>query len=115
MTIYVAEIEGRAVVAFHAETQAEAFHLVREQWFKDDLMVLEFEGKPLWSGSEIFLREAFGDECGKWEVSRTQARLNGDDDVDDDWPAFLVPVTDPTDDVDFDDNDNNRPPHLRRK
>ena len=40
MTVYVAEIKGRGIAAFHADNGAEAERLVRDRVFRDDLMVL---------------------------------------------------------------------------
>jgi hypothetical protein len=100
MTIYVAEIEGRAIAAFHAETDIEAEEFVDAEWFRDDLMVLEFEGRPLWNGtSEIYVREAVDDERATWDSSRARGILEGEADKNKkDWLAFLVLIVDPTDD-----------------
>ena len=104
MTMYVAEIEGRAIVAFNAENDAGAYAIAEEDWFKSDLRVLESEGAPLWDGvSEIHIREAIEEERGKWDASRAQARIEGED--ADDWVAYLVPVSDPTDN-DLEDEDD---------
>ena len=48
MTVYVAEIKGRGVAAFHADTGSEAQRVVRDRVFRDDLMVLASGGLPLW-------------------------------------------------------------------
>jgi len=40
MTVYVAEIKGRGIAAFHADNGAEAERLMRDRVFRDDLMVL---------------------------------------------------------------------------
>ena len=47
MTIYIAEIEGRAIVAFGAENYAEAQDLIAAEWLHDDLAALEFEWPAL--------------------------------------------------------------------
>ena len=44
MTVYVAEIKGRGIAAFHADNGAEAERLVRDRVFRDDLMVLASNG-----------------------------------------------------------------------
>ena len=100
MTIYVAEIEGRAVVAFGAENRAEAQDLIDAEWLHDDLIVLETNGRPLWNGeSEIHLREAIDEEHAQWESSWAAALLQGEATADekDEWVVYLVPVSDPTD------------------
>ena len=59
MTVYVAEIRGRGIVAFNANKAAEAEDLVRDPATLDDLMVLETGGLPLWDGvTEIYVRQA---------------------------------------------------------
>src|SRR5260221_10959562 len=49
VTVYVAEIKGRGVAAFHADTGSEAERVGRERVFRDDLMVLASGGLPLWA------------------------------------------------------------------
>jgi len=44
MTVYVAEIKGRGVAAFHANNGSDAERLVRDRVFRDDLMVLATGG-----------------------------------------------------------------------
>ena len=68
MKTYVAEIDGRAVLAFRAENEREA-----DAWLKsseavlDYLAVLENEGRPLWDGeSEISVRYASNAETALW-------------------------------------------------
>ena len=48
MTVYVAEIKGRGIAAFHANNGSDAERLVRDRVFRDDLMVLATGGLPLW-------------------------------------------------------------------
>ena len=50
MTVYVAEIKGRGIAAFHANNGSDAERLVRDRAFRDDLMVLATGGLPLWDG-----------------------------------------------------------------
>jgi len=100
MTIYVAELEGRPIIAFFAETQGEAFSFIDDnEAVRDDLMVLESDGRSVWDGeAEIHIREAFAEERGEWDASRARAILSGEQDAhDDDWLVFLISVSDPTD------------------
>jgi hypothetical protein len=105
LTIYVAEINGRAVVAFRADNYREAEALVKADWFRDDLSELESDGAPLWDGeSEIHCRQAVAEESDAWDKSKARAILDGssdaeveDDDDDESWLMYLIPVTDPTD------------------
>src|SRR4029453_10360580 len=50
MTVYVAEIKGRGIAAFHADNGSDAERLVRDRVFRDDFMVLATGGLPLWDG-----------------------------------------------------------------
>ena len=97
MTIYVAEIKGRGIAAFHADTGLDAERFVRDRVFRDDLMVLATEGLPLWDGlAAIQVRRALPCEEAKWQSSRAKAIRHGNIDPDDDaWIAFLVALTDP--------------------
>ena len=99
MKTYVAEIDGRAVLAFRAEDEREA-----DAWLKsseavlDDLAGLENEGRPLWDGeSEISVRYASNAETALWR-QRAAERTEKDGGPLDDVIVFLVPVTDPMDD-----------------
>jgi len=97
MTVYVAEIKGRGIAAFHADNGAEAERLVRDRVFRDDLMVLASNGLPLWDGvAGIQVRQALPWEEAKWRASRAKAigQCNIERE-DDSWIAFLVALTDP--------------------
>ena len=60
MTVFVAEINGRAIAAFNAENEIHAEGRAASKPFRADLTVLENEGRPLWNGTdEIFVRKAF--------------------------------------------------------
>ena len=50
MAVYVAEIDGRAVVAFNAENDLEAQVVIEDEIFQNDLAVLESSGRPIWDG-----------------------------------------------------------------
>jgi hypothetical protein len=77
MTIYVAEIEGRAIAAFNAETDIAAEQFVEAEYFQEDLLVLETDGRSLWDGkSAIHVREAMEEERALWDSSRARAILD---------------------------------------
>jgi hypothetical protein len=57
MTVYVAEINGRAIAAFNAENEIQAEVRATSKPFRADLTVLKSEGNSLWNGrDEIFIR-----------------------------------------------------------
>jgi hypothetical protein len=99
MTVYVAEIHGRAVVAFNADNDLEAEREIEDEIFQNDLAVLESSGRPIWDGeAEIQIREADEDERGKFDSSRAKAILEGEIGERECWKVYLVPVSDPTND-----------------
>jgi hypothetical protein len=97
MTIYVVEVEGRGIAAFHSDNGAAAEVRVRDRFFLDDLMVLATDGVPLWDGvTALRVRQALPGEEAKWRGSRARAIRQGNIESDDDeWIAFLVALTDP--------------------
>ena len=98
MAVYVAEVDGRAVVAFNANNDLEAQMHIEDEIFQNDLAVLESSGRPIWDGeAEIQIREADEGESGKFDRSRAKAILDGEIGDSDSWMVYLVPVSDPTD------------------
>ena len=101
MTVFVAEINGRAIAAFNAENEIHAEGRAASKPFRADLTVLENEGRPLWNGTdEIFVRKAFPAEKAQFNASQARAINQKEIDEDDDWLMFLVAVTDPIGDFD---------------
>ena len=96
MTVYVAEIDGRAVVAFNADNDLEAELEVEDEIFQNDLAVLESSGRPLWDGeAEIHIREADEDERGKFDSSRAKAILEGEIGERECWRCTWCPLVTP--------------------
>jgi hypothetical protein len=97
LTVYVADIEGRGVAAFQADSGADAERLVRDRVFRDDLMVLATGGLPLWDGiADIQVRRARPDEEAKWRASRAKAVRDGNiEGIEEAWIAFFVALSDP--------------------
>jgi hypothetical protein len=96
MTVYVAEIKGRGIAAFHANNGSDAERLVRDRVFRDDFMVLATGGLPLWGGvTDIEVRLVRPDQEVKWRASRAKAIRQGNIEENDvGWIAFLVALTD---------------------
>ena len=96
MTVFVATIKGRGIAAFHAANDTAAETRTHDLIFRDDLMVLETDGVPLWDGiANIEIREARPNEVAKWRTSRATAIRQGNiEENDDAWVAFLVALTD---------------------
>ena len=98
MAVYVAEIGGRAVVAFNAANDLEAELEIEDEIFQNDLAVLESSGRPIWDGeAEIHIREADEDERAKFDSSRAKAIREGEIGEGESWMLYLVPVSVPTD------------------
>jgi hypothetical protein len=101
MTVYVAEINGRAIAAFNAENEILAEARAASKPFRADLTVLESEGHPLWNGRDkISVRKAFPAEEAQFAASQARAIKDKEIDEDDNWLMFLVTVTGPTNDFD---------------
>ena len=99
MSVYVCEIEGRAIAASGHDNLDDAEAWFQSEPFQADLLVLESQGRPVWDGvSDLHVRRAMPEEEAIWEKSRARAILAKELDADDeDWLAFLVAVSDPTD------------------
>ena len=102
MTVYVAEINGRAIAALDAETESAAEEWFRGEVFCSDLSSLEDEdNQPLWDGKlEIHVRQAVNEEAEEWQKSYAKALLEKEVDEDDEWLVFLIPVVDVTEEND---------------
>ena len=102
MTLYVMEIEGRAVIAFPAENERKADELAKSDLLLKSLTALKPNRRPIWDGKgDISVRSAQADEKAVWEGSFVRALRDGDADEDDrdEWAVFLIDVVDSTDDV----------------
>jgi hypothetical protein len=97
MTVFVVEIKGRSIVAFHAETSANAEGRLRDRIFRNDLMVLTSKNVALWDGiCGLDLRPAHPSEEAIWRASHAGAIRRGNIEDDDyEWVAFLVALSDP--------------------
>ena len=109
MSVFVAEILGRGIVAFDAATEDDAKALLSDEALRRDLHVFQNQGRCLWDGiAEINLRGALPKEAETWQASRTTASQSGLPGGQADWRIFLLPVVDPSrfDDDDDDDRDD---------
>ncbi|WP_457301224.1 hypothetical protein [Phyllobacterium sp. P5_D12] len=105
MSVFVAEILGRGIVAFDAATEDDAKALLSDEALRRDLHVFQNQGRCLWDGvAEINLRGALPKETEIWQASRATAGQSGERGHDD-WRIFLLPVVDPSR---FDDDDDER-------
>ena len=109
MTVYVAEISGRGIVAFDATSDDEAKARLVDKVFQRDLIVFQNEGRALWDGvSEIHLRSALPEEAEIWRASRSSTGQLGDSGEEEHGHVFLIPAVDPSrfdDDDDYDHGD----------
>jgi hypothetical protein len=88
MAVYVAEIGGKAVLAFEAEDEFAAEQLVDERWRYSDLQVLD----PPDGRTGIAVREAQDAERKKWREGRAEAvaARNADGSDPDDLFYFML-------------------------
>src|SRR5260370_40972844 len=76
--VYVAEIEGRGIDAFHANNGSDGKRLVRGRVFRDALMVLATGCLPLWDGvTDIEGHHPCPDEEAKRRASRAEGVPEG--------------------------------------
>ncbi|MEK1888055.1 MAG: hypothetical protein AAAB35_10895 [Phyllobacterium sp.] len=107
MTVYVAEISGRGIVAFDAANQDEAVARLSDRALRRDLHVLQNQGRSLWDGvAEISVRGALPEEAETWHASRAMVGRSDEPGDREDWRIFLVPVVDPSRFADDDDDDD---------
>jgi len=101
MPVYVAEIAGRAIVAFEAEDEAAARARLADRTFRRDLYVFRSGDRALWDGaSEIRLRPALPTEIEIWQAKRAPAGRA--EDLGRYQRAFLIPVINP---IKYEDDD----------
>jgi hypothetical protein len=112
MSVYVAEISGRGIVAFDAANEDEAMARLADMAFRRDLVVFQNQGRSLWDGvSEIQVRDALPKEAETWQASHAASGRLGDSGDHENRLVFLVPVVDPSifaDDDDDDDDDHDQ-------
>ena len=105
--VFVAEINGRGIAAFNADSRDEAENFL-EQLKNSTLLELDdADGGRLWDGkSDVFMRDPYPEERDRFELSQAKAIRSGDADEESMWVLFLIDVVDPTDDDDdFDEDD----------
>ena len=98
MQTYVAEKDGRAVMAFRAKSGLEAQNwLDTAQTVRAELMVLQSEGRPLWDGRmEIIARAATLAEKAAYRRKSVEMSFADENHSPDDALALLVPVKEAT-------------------
>lgn len=107
MTVYVAEIAGRGVVAFEAADESAATARLADKAFQRDLIVFQNEGRPLWDGvSEIRLRDTLPKEAAAWQAGRAAPGEPDEPDGQESRRVFLIPVVNPLQFGDDDDDDD---------
>ncbi|MBV2183869.1 MAG: hypothetical protein KUL88_04915 [Rhizobium sp.] len=100
MKYFTVEIEEKPIACFRCEDREDAEGILDAAYFRADLTTLDGpDGKPLWDGvSPLMLRRST-----KKESSELERIWLADDDhlkgSDDEYIAFLVPVSDSTDDA----------------
>ena len=99
MKYFTVETAGKAIAAFRCEDMEDAEQILDAAYFREDLTTLtEADGNPLWDGESVLnMRKATKSEAAAvervWEQDEDRMKT-----IDDEYIAFLVPVTDPTDD-----------------
>ena len=87
--VWVVEVDGQPVVAYPSSSKREARQLLKENWFKEDLLSLRSNGGALWDGTgPLTVRSATPDEIAVFK----QEMAVGDELI----LAFLVPLDGPS-------------------
>ena len=96
MAVYVAEIGGKAVLAFGAEDEFAAKRFGEGEWQGSDLMGYESQDGTLpWDGkTEITVREALDAERTEWRKSRDEAPVGEDGSDANGLLVYLMPIRD---------------------
>lgn len=94
MDYFTIEVGGQAVACFRSENVDDATHFFQAEDFREDLTILQSQGKPVWDGvSPLNLRKATAEEANE-----VQHAYEFDDDpdrtVDDEFVVFLIPISD---------------------
>jgi hypothetical protein len=94
MQTYVAEIEGRAIMAFRARNEEQAqVWVANEESIRSDLLALESQGRRLWDGkTELVVRAATIPEQAAWRKKSVELTEQDADHHPDGALVFLVPV-----------------------
>jgi hypothetical protein len=100
MAVYVAEIGGKAVLAFGAKDEFAAKRFVEGEWLGSDLMVYESQDGTLpWDGkTKITVREAQDAERAEWRESRDEAPAGEEGSDANGLLVYLMPIRDLIDD-----------------
>ncbi|MBB3317133.1 hypothetical protein FHT77_003015 [Rhizobium sp. BK181] len=105
MDYFTIEIDGQPVASFRSENADDAKSFFEAEDFREDLTVLQSQGKPVWDGvAPLSLRKATAEEA-----SEVEHAYEFDDDpertIDDEFVVFLVPISDMGDDEGDEDDD----------
>jgi hypothetical protein len=91
--VYVIESNGKALVAFEAVSGREASELLKEGWFRGELLSLRSDKQQVWDG-DFLLTARIGNDAEIAEfrssASRTQAQES-----DGLFLAYLIPLDGP--------------------
>ena len=90
LRVFVIEAEGQGIVAFEAASHREASEIRKEQWFRDELALLQSNNNPIWDGkASLSVRIAEPTEALEYKRAESSA-LNRD--RDELFLAYLIPL-----------------------
>src|SRR4051812_23090395 len=97
--MFTVEIAGKPIAVTNA-SEDEACEVFESDAFKEDLMVMESEGAPIWDGfAPMTIRPATREEAGDFEDAPTEEDGELTDEVTP-LVMFLIDVDEPEDDGD---------------
>ena len=87
--VYVVETNGKPLLAFEAVSGREAAQLLKEGWFRDELLAVRSNTQQVWDGASG-LRTRIGNDAEISEFRRCASRVNKDSDGL--FLAYLIPI-----------------------
>ena len=91
--VYVVEMNGNALVAFEAVSGREAKELLKERWFRDELLSLRSDTRQVWDGASVLTTRIGNDaEIAKF---KSMSNLTKDKEADGLVLAYLIPLDQP--------------------
>ena len=91
--VYVIEMNGKALVAFEAVLGTEANELLKEEWFRDELLLLRSGTKQVWDGASV-LKARLANDAEIAEFRSSASRAKGEE-LDGLFLAYLIPIDRP--------------------
>ncbi len=88
--VFVIETNGKALAAFEAVSGREAKELLKERWFRDELLSLRSNAQQVWDGAAV-LKTRIANDAEIAEFRNSASRTKSED-LDGVFLAYLIPI-----------------------